>query len=103
MFSKKILLLQNSALQQLKSMLLTNFTNAMYEAETREAVERVKPWLDSNAEQRLVPSMFLPFRSAHNDAQNALHMHGEGITKSPTAEFQSMLQMERHAQRVPVR
>lgn len=103
LFNKQILLLQNAALQKFKDILLSNVANTVSESETQGALRRVDEWFARKAENLLVPSMRLSFRSARQEVQNALQTFGEGFRNSPTAQLQAMQQMERQAQRAPPR
>jgi protein SEY1 len=105
LFNKQILLLQNSALQKFKDILLSAVSDAepISEVETQNAVQRVDEWFARKAEGLLVPSMRLSFRAARLEVQNALQTFGEGFRNSPTAQLQAMQHMERQAQRAPAR
>lgn len=103
LFNKQILLLQNSALQKFKDILMSNVTHPGQDTDTSAALRRVDEWFARKAEALLVPSMRLSFRSARQEVQNALHTYGEGFANSPTAQLQAMQQMEREAHRPPPR
>ena len=103
LFNKQVLLLQNSALQRFKDILLSNVTNSEYETQTPDAIRRVDEWFARKAESLVVSSMRLSFRSARQEVQNALHTYSDGFANSPTAQLQAMQQMERQAQRAPPR
>lgn len=106
LFNKQILLLQNSALQRFKGILLSNMTSpdsGSSQSQTPVALRLVDEWFARKAESLLVPSMRLSFRSARQEVQNALHTYGEGFSNSSTAQLQAMQQMERQAQRAPPR
>lgn len=105
LFNKQILLLQNSALQKFKDILLqaVGSSEPISEIETQSAVQRVDEWFARKSESLLVPSMRLSFRAARLEVQNALQTFGEGFRNSPTAQLQAMQQMERQAQRAPPR
>jgi protein SEY1 len=105
LFNKQILLLQNSALQKFKDILLSAVGDSepISEIETQNAVQRVDEWFARKSESLLVPSMRLSFRAARLEVQNALQTFGEGFRNSPTAQLQAMQQMERQAQRAPPR
>lgn len=105
LFNKQILLLQNSALQKFKEIMLSAVADSepISEVETQNAVQRVDEWFARKAEHLVVPSMRLSFRAARLEVQNALQTFGEGFRNSPTAQLQAMQQMERQAQQAPPR
>jgi len=103
LFNKQVALLQNSALQKFKDILLANVADPISDTEMQMALRRVDEWFARKAENLLVPSMRLSYRGARQEVQNALQTYGEGFRNSPTAQLQAMQQMERAAQRPPAR
>lgn len=103
LFNKQVTLLQNSALQKFKDILLANVADPISDPEMQMALRRVDEWFARKAESLLVPSMRLTFHGSRQEVQNALQTYGEGFRNSPTAQLQAMQQMERQAQRPPAR
>lgn len=103
LFNKQLLLLQSSALQRFKNVLLADVANPISDPEMQGSLRRVIEWFSRKAESLIVVSMRLSYRGARQEVQNALQTFGEGFRNSPTAQLQAMQQMERQAQRPPAR
>eukprot|EP00172_Hildenbrandia_rubra_P000694 Plantae.Rhodophyta-Hildenbrandia_rubra.ctg13829.p1 GENE.Plantae.Rhodophyta-Hildenbrandia_rubra.ctg13829~~Plantae.Rhodophyta-Hildenbrandia_rubra.ctg13829.p1 ORF type:complete len:561 (+),score=116.22 Plantae.Rhodophyta-Hildenbrandia_rubra.ctg13829:148-1830(+) len=105
LFNKQMMLLQNQALQKFKEKLLNNVADGdtINDFETQQALRTVDEWFSRKAEELLVGSMRLSFRSARLEVQNALQTFGENFKSSPTAQLQAMKHMERQAMRPPPR
>jgi hypothetical protein len=104
LFNRQIQLLQNQTMTRFRDQMLAliaDRSGMVSEFECQFLVRRMDEFFNRKAEELLVPSMRLSYRSSRTDLQNTLLEAANKYRDSPTAQLQAMTRMEKRAMAPP--
>jgi hypothetical protein len=104
LFNRQIQILQNQAMTRFRDQMLAliaDRSGMVSEFECQFLVRRMDEFFNRKAEELLVPSMRLSYRTSRTDLQNSLLEAANKYRDSPTAQLQAMTRMEKRAMAPP--
>ncbi|KAK4530248.1 hypothetical protein CCYA_CCYA03G1105 [Cyanidiococcus yangmingshanensis] len=104
LFNRQIQILQNQAMTRFRDQMLAliaDRSGMVSEFECQFLVRRMDEFFNRKAEELLVPSMRLSYRTSRTDLQNTLLEAANKYRDSPTAQLQAMTRMEKRAMAPP--